>query len=288
MFRDLLDPVQDPVAGREEVLLHADVGVHRRALAAVGQVGARRPHEVAAEAVDVVGELDVVERVGDPQLVADLGLGGLGRPGEHIARARVRRADVAVEERRERVVAVEVDAPGVARARVVGGVRRTGLRVDPRGPEVRGGLVVALLAADDAVVGEVAPLEVEVVDRVVRAVGVRRRQDEDVEVVDEPAGRRVDRVVAQQLLGRLQARQRRRPLAGVLLAVEEDADPGAVALLSDPHDGVAERPARHVAVGRRREEVGQVDPGPGRDDAAPRRCRGRSGRRAGRSPPCWR
>ena len=149
--------------------------------------------------------------------------------------------------------------------------RRTAHRSPDRsaGPRSCGGLVVALLAADDAVVGEVAALEVEVVDRVVRAVGVGRRQDEDVEVVDEAAGRRVDRVVAQQLLGRLQAGQRRRPLAGVLLAVEEDADPGAVAPLSDPHDGVAERSTRHVAVGRRSEEVGQVDLGPGGDGAAP-------------------
>ena len=39
---------------------------------------------------------------------------------------------------------------------------------------------------------------------------------------------RVERVVPQQLLGGLEARQRRRPLAGVLLAVEEHADVLAV------------------------------------------------------------
>ena len=60
----------------------------------------------------------------------------------------------------------------------------------------------------------------------------------------------VDRVVAQQLLGGLEARQRRRPLAGVLLAVEEDADLLAVALLADPQHRVLERPALDVGVRR--------------------------------------
>ena len=45
---------------------------------------------------------------------------------------------------------------------------------------------------------------------------------------------RVDRVVAEQLLGGLEAGERRRPLARVLLAVEEHADLGAVAALADP------------------------------------------------------
>ena len=80
----------------------------------------------------------------------------------------------------------------------------------------------------------------------------------------------VDRVVAQQLLGGLEARQRRRPLAGVLLAVEEDADLRPVALLADPQHRVLERPALDVGVRRRREEVGQVDLQPRLDDARPR------------------
>ena len=82
----------------------------------------------------------------------------------------------------------------------------------------------------------------EVVHRVVRAVRVGRRQDEDVEVVDELTRLRVDRVVAEQLLGGLETCQRRRPLAGVLLAVEEDADLRAVALLADPQHGVLNGP----------------------------------------------
>ena len=62
-------------------------------------------------------------------------------------------------------------------------------------------------------------------------------------VVDELPRRLVDPVVPEQLLRGLEARQRRRPLAGVLLAVEEDADLLAVALLADPHHRVLERPA---------------------------------------------
>ena len=155
------------------------------ALAAVGQVCAWGPHEVAAEAVDVVRELDVVERVRDPELVLDLRLGGLGGAGENVARARVRRADVSVEDRPERVVAVQIDAPRVPRGRirVAYGAPVPGLTLGR--PEVRRERVVGLLAAHDAVVRQVAPLHVEVVHRVVRAVRVRRRQDEDVEVVDK-------------------------------------------------------------------------------------------------------
>ena len=62
--------------------------------------------------------------------------------------------------------------------------------------------------------------------------------------------RGVDRVVAEQLLGGLEAGQRRRPLAGVLLAVEEHADLRAVTLLADPHHRVLERTARDVRVRR--------------------------------------
>ena len=152
-------------------------------------------------------------------------------------------------------------------------------RVRPRRPEVGRVRVVGLEPADDAPVGHRLALAVEVVHRVVRPVRVRRREDEDVEVVDELPRRLVDRVVPEQLLRGLEARQRRRPLAGVLLAVEEDADAtavdalvGAVAgpVLADPHHEVLERAALHVRVRRRREEVGQVDLRPRLDDARSR------------------
>ena len=265
---ELLDPVQDPVTCLEEVLLDADVRVHGRALTAVRQVRARRPHEVAAEAVDVVREPDVLERVRDPELVLDLRLGGLGRPGERFAGAVDRRTDVAVDERPERVVAVHVRAPGVPGGGVV---ERLGdpswEQVRPRRPEIRRVRVVGLEPADHAPVGHRLPLAVEVVDRVVPAVRVRGREDEDVELVDQLPRRLVDPVVPEQLLRGLETGQRRRPLTGVLLAVEEDADAaavdalvGAVArpVLADPQHEVLERPARNVGVRRRREEVGQV------------------------------
>ena len=221
---DLLDPVEDLVAGLEEVLLDADVRVHRFALAAVRQVGAGRPHEVAAEAVDVVRELDVVERVRDPELVPDLRLGSLRRARVDVADAAVGRADVAVEDRRKRVVAVQVDAPRVARRGVEGRVRRRAVRAASaasrssprmgcRSPRRRRRSGWSCCAAAG-----------EVVRRVVRAVRVRRRKDEDVEVVDEVPRPPVERVVVEQLRGGLQAGQRRRPLTGVLLAVQEDAD----------------------------------------------------------------
>jgi hypothetical protein len=81
----LLDPVEDPVAGLEEVLLDADVRVDEITFVAVRQVRTRRPHEVAAEAVDVVRELDVLERVRDPELVLDLRFGRLGRARVRVA-----------------------------------------------------------------------------------------------------------------------------------------------------------------------------------------------------------
>ena len=173
-----------------------------------------------------------------------------------------RRADVAVDQRPERVVPVHVGAPGVPGRRVVerlGDSSRE--RVRPRRPEVRRVRVVGLEAADHAPVRHRLALAVEVVHRVVRTVRVRRREDEDVELVDELPRRLVDPVVPEQLLRGLEARQRRRPLAGVLLAVEEDAHApavnplvGAVAgpVLPDPHHEVLERPARDVRVRRRR------------------------------------
>jgi hypothetical protein len=107
-----------------------------------------------------------------------------------------------------------------------------------------------------------------------RAVRVRRRQDEDVEVVDEPLRHRVDRVVAEQLLGGLEAGERRRPLPGVLLAVEEHTHLVALLLvrrlLADPKDRVLEGPALHVGVRRGRQEVGQPGPDPRLDDAGSR------------------
>ena len=196
-------------------------------------------------------------------------------PAYDVARARVRRADVAVEDRPERVVAVQVDAPQSPRGRVAVRIRQVRRRVDTRRPEVRGVRIVRRLPAVDAVVRHVAPLLPEVVHRVVRAVRVRRRQDEDVERVDELLRRVVGAVVPQQLLRGLEARQRRRPLAGVLLAVEEDADLLAVALLPDSQYRVLERSALHVRVRHVsvcvhcREEVGQVDLRPRLRDPGP-------------------
>ena len=203
-------------------------------------VGARRPHEVAAVGVDVVGELDVRERVRDPLLVLDLRLGVLRRAG-------VRRRWCSSSTRRSsrrtastRVVAVEVDAPGVAGGRV--GVAR-----------------------DGAVVGHVLALRVEVVHRVVAAVRVDVRQDEDLDVVQQLLGLGVRGVVAHEPLGGLDAGQARRPLASVLLAVEEDADLGAVADGADAVHALLERAALHVR--RSVEEVVQVHLGADRHDA---------------------
>ena len=214
------------------------------------------------------------------------------RAGEHLADARGRRADVAVGQGAERVVAVHVDAPGVPGRRVVERLRdASGERVRPRRPEVRRVRVVGLEPADHAPVRHRPALLREVVHRVVRPVRVRRREDEDVELVDELARRLVDPVVPEQLLRGLEARQRRRPLTGVLLAVEEDADAppvdplvGAVAgpVLPDPHHEVLERPALDVRVHPSVKEVGQVALDPWLHDAGRRRCPGTSGRRASR------
>jgi hypothetical protein len=94
---------------------------------------------------------------------------------------------------------------------------------------------------------------------------VDRRDDEDVEVVDQLARLRMDRVVAQQAFGRLEAGDRRDPLARVLLAVDEDADLGAVALLADPEHLHLER--RAVDVRRGVEEVRQARARRGLGDA---------------------
>ena len=155
----LLDAVQDRVRRSEEVALDPDVRVDGVALAAVGEVRARRPHEVAAERVDVVRELDVVERVRDPELVLDLGLAPLAGARVRVVVAEVVRTDVgAVEDRPERVVAVQVDTPGVPGGRIRLRVQRPGDRVRTRRPE--GGIhrIVRRFPALDAPVGHGAAL----------------------------------------------------------------------------------------------------------------------------------
>ena len=117
-----------------------------------------------------------------------LGLGQLGRALERVADAARRRAVVAVEARPDAVVAVQVDAPGVAPARI-------GVRVR-------------------AVVRHVPPLRGEVVEAVVRAVRVVRRDQEDVGVLDDLLGRRVGRVVAHEPLGGLERDRRSAPTRG--------------------------------------------------------------------------
>ena len=149
------DVRQDRVRDLEEVVLDADVR-RRQRLAARVLVRARRPHEVAAVGVDVVRELDALERVRDPVLVPDLRLGRLARTGERLAGAARARAVVAVEQRADRVVAVEVDAPLEPRAGAAGGLR------------------------DRAVVRQVLALDGVLVERRVATVRVDRRDDEDV------------------------------------------------------------------------------------------------------------
>ena len=90
-----------------------------------------------------------------------------------------------------------------------------------------------------AVVEHVLALEVLVIEREVAAVGVDGRDDEDVEVVDQPPGLAVGLVVAQQPLGGLDRDQRRHPLARVLLGVGHDADVGSVALAADANRAAA-------------------------------------------------
>ena len=78
---------------------------------------------------------------------------------------------------------------------------------------------------------------------------------------------RIDGVIAEQLLGRLETGQRRGPLTRMLLAVRKDADLRAVAALADPHHLVFERPALNLRGGVLRQEVRQVDARPRLDDA---------------------
>ena len=213
----------------------------------------------------------------EPDDVLALRLGQLRRALVGVVDAARRRAVVAVEAGRDAVVAVQVDAPRVAAARI--------------------GVVVR------AVVGHVPPLGGEVVEAVVRPVRVVRRDQEDVGVLDDVLGRRVARVVAHEPLGGLERDRRRHPLARVVLRLDQHAGLGAVAELADPQRADRVRAARHLA-GRRAgallvEEVGQHDRGRGRlhDPGAARWCgtgaRGRSGpRRPPRSPPppgsrCW-
>ena len=81
MFREDLICERMLVGDLEEVLLDADVR-RRQRHAALRDVRAWRPHEIAAVGVEVDRELDVRERVRDPVLVADLRLGHLRRAGE--------------------------------------------------------------------------------------------------------------------------------------------------------------------------------------------------------------
>ena len=165
------------------------------------------------------------------------GSDSFGRALERVADAARRRAVVAVEAGPDAVVAVEVHAPGVAAARI-------GVRVR-------------------AVVGHVPALGREVVERVVRAVRVVRRDQEDVGVLDDVLGRRVVRVVREQPLGGLERDRHRHPLTGVVGRLDEHARLGAVTVLADPQRADRVRPARHLARGRAGallvEEVGEDD-----------------------------
>ena len=121
----------------------------------------------------------------------------------------------------------------------------------------------------------------------VGAVAVDLRDDEDVEVVDELRRLGIGAVVAHEALRGLEADARGRDLAGVLLAVEEHADLGAVAHLADAQHVLVLRAARVVAGARRRSLSGE-------DGAGQRRRRRRSlravqrGRDERRTRPGWR
>ena len=121
--------------------------------------------------------------------------------------------------------------------------------------------------------------------RVVAAVRVDRRVDEDVEVVDVRRRRRVGAVVLQQAVRRLEGDQRADPLTGVLLRIDEEpglravadlADPQDVLLVRHPRDLVARIDAR-VAGPRRPQEVAQVHDGGRLHDAGARVAAVRSG-----------
>ena len=173
----------------------------------------------------------------EPDDVLGLRLGQLRRSLVRVAGAARRRARVAVEARPDPVVAVQVDAPGVAAGRI-------GVRVR-------------------AVVGHVPPLRGEVVEAVVRPVGVVGQDEEDVGVVDDLLRLRVGLVVVHQPLGRLQRGRRGHPLAGVVLRLDQDTGLAPVAVLADPQDGDRGRAARHLALrcadALLVEEVGQRD-----------------------------
>ena len=174
-------------------------------------------------------------------LVAGLRLGVLRRAGVGVARAGGRRAEVAVEQRVLAAVAVHVDAPASCGGRV-------------------------RVARGRAVVGQRLALRAGVVHRVVRAVRVGVRRDEDLDVVQELLGLRVGRVVLDQLVRRLHAGEAGGPLASVLLAEQEDARLGAVTVRADAVQVLLERTARDARGSV--EEVRQVDA-----RARPRRCR---------------
>ena len=185
-----LDAVEHVLGGLVEEVQRAVRRVRQRL--ALRRVGAGRPHEVAAGRVDVVRELDVLERVLDPDLVPGLGLGELEQAGGVAAgAARARRALEAVEDRADGEVAVDVDAVAVAVGRVaeVLGARRVR---SSRGPCWCG-------AASRRSSGH--------------AVAVDLREDEDVQVVDERRGLGVGAVVAHEALRGLEADARGRDLA---------------------------------------------------------------------------
>ena len=102
-----------------------------------------------------------------------------------------------------------------------------------------------------AVVDHVLALRVVVVHRVRGAVGVDRRDDEDVEVVDQRLRLGIGRVVAHEPLGGLEADAAGAPLAGVLLAVDEDADLRALRLADVVADAEHLHRLRAARVARR-------------------------------------
>ena len=180
----------------------------RRRDAAVRDVGARLPEQLAAVGVHRHEELDVGVLRDEIDDVGAFGLRQLRRPLVGVVDATRRRAVVAVEARADAVVTVEIHAPGGAPRRI--------------------GVVVR------AVVGHVAPLGGEVVEAVVRAVGIVGRDQEDVGALDDLLGRGVRRVVAHEPFRGLERDRRRHPLAGVVLRLDQHAGLGAVAELADP------------------------------------------------------
>ena len=111
-----------------------------------------------------------------------------------------------------------------------------------------------------------------VIDRVVHAVAVDLRDDEDLQAVDERRRLGVGAVVAHEALRGLEADARGRDLARVLLAVEVHADLGAVARLAD---------AQH-----RTASAGRAGPSPGRAAGRSAATRCSAGRRRRRRRGC--